>query len=236
MRTRATSCALHLVIVFGALCLPGCGVLQEYEVSVPEAVPPGFVGEISGAILQLQLLDLRLAVEIQNYRRTGNSLIWGPWMLPLSVPVWEEPGAVSRELLIWLALTPMDGKETFTFDASRIILKAEHGEQVEPTDFIGPSSLIWQSPRAVARGCGRRRYSVGIAISRMDVAPEDIKTPRMPVSFRGPNCFVLRFNTSASPERRLALSIEGVRKAGQPIQLPETRYRKGLVVKVLVVP
>jgi hypothetical protein len=222
-------------MVFVALCVAGCGVLEEYEVSVPEAVPPGFVGEVSGATIQLQLPDLWLTVEIQNYRSTGNSLTLVSG-LPLSVPLRDEPARDNRTLLIWLALTPIDGKETFTFDASRIILKVEGGEQVEATDFIGPSSLIWTSPRAVARGCGPRRYSAGIAISRMDVRPEDIRTPRMPVTFQGQNCFVLRFNTSASPERKFALSIEGVRKAGQPIRLPEIRYGRGLFVKSLVVP
>jgi len=226
----------QLVIVFGALCLPGCGVLQEYQVSVPEAVPPGFAGKISRATLELQLPDLKIAVEMKNYRTTGNILTFVP-LLPLSVPVWFEPEDVSPALFIWLAVTPMDGQETFTFDASRIIIKSEDGELVEPTDFIGPCSKIWQSSRGVAGGCGQDYYRWENAISyRIDFAPEDVRTPQIPVSFRGPNCFVLRFDMAAPAEQMYTLSIEGVRHAGRPIQLPEIRYRRGLIFEFLALP
>lgn len=134
---------------------------------------------------------------------------------------------------------PIDN--TFSFDPGRVSLKFDDGTNVQVKEFIGPFKP-WRSPRAAVRGCGKRRYSVGVATSRTVVGQKDIKMPHgsIPIPFekksfgwwnpdKEHSCFLLRFDSKSSPDRSFVLSIEGIEKGGAQYSVPEIRFRKGSI-------
>lgn len=198
--------------------LAGCARL-EFVVSVPAEIPAGAAGDISDETIRLELPGLKLSAQLQTYREKGNVYL-------------------SEPLGVWLNFDT--GDEMFYFNPGRVLLTADNEEAMTPMTFLGPETA-WQSPRAVAQGCGPRRYSLGVAYSRIDVSVYDkmsgnsekgvFRPSGIPISFKGEQCFMLWFDTKASPKRNYVLSIQDTRKAGEPYFIPDIRFRKGLVVK-----
>lgn len=233
-RELYTPPSLVALVILSVFWLTGCAIFSEYDVSFPAEIPAGLNGKVVDAITELKLQNLTVTLEAQNYRMTGRelSIITG---LPWSIPVREKKGMGVSRLVIWIGLKPVDDKQTFGFDARQAIVKDADGRRVEPTAFIGPSNM-WTAGSAVAKGCGKRRSSFGTAISKMAPDEEDIRRPTESVPFKGPCCFVLIFDTPPAPERNFGLSIEGLQGSDGQFRLPEIMFRKGSVLKTLVIP
>lgn len=185
------------------LWLTGCGATVKRYVSVPDPLPVGISGSISGDIVQLNLEDINISVQVQNF-----------W-----------PG-----LGIWLSLeTP---GERISLDPGRVELKIDSGEVLAPVKYLGPDKP-WQSPRAFGMGCGPRRYSLGWALSKIDLTKAVIQSPTGAVPFTGLSCFMLWFDTHPAADQTFILSIGGVRKGERLIAVPELGFRKGLVSRFL---
>lgn len=190
----------------------------RFDVSVPEGIPAGAVGEVSDEIISLKFPELKLSAEIQNYRAEG----------------WGSP----RLLGVWLGLEIIDN--TFALDPGLVILKTDDGNSLKPLTFMGPANP-WKSSKAVAMGCGPRRYSWGLAISRIDVSGEDIERGNIergvlkPVAgslpVQGQKCFMFWFDVDPSPDRPLLLSVQGITKAGKEFPVPDIQFTKGSVRK-----
>ena len=216
-----------LVVLFITSCLgaflAGCARL-EFVVSVPAEIPVGAAGDISDETIRLELPGLKLSAQIQTYQEKGNVYLTEP-------------------LGVWLNFDT--GDEMFYFNPGRVLLTADNEEAMTPMTFLGPETA-WQSPRAVTRGCGPRVYSLGVAYSRTAVSDNDIRSGNpergvfrpsgIPISFKGEKCFMLWFDSKASPKRNYVLSIQDTSKAGEPYFIPDIRFRKGLVVKVFPIP
>jgi len=211
--------------------LAGCAVSEQFTVSMPETVPVGVTGAVIKDVLQIELAGLKLSVQVQNYRDTGRGL--GPDPDPPFNPVSQKRWTPDGPLRIWLGLVPSE--EGFSFDPGRVLIKYSDGTSVRASAFIGPAD-IWASVRDVSMGCGARRYSMGVALSRMEPQKEGIKVPQGPIPFSDKRCFVLWFDTDAFPGRNFALLIEGIEKSGKPIPIHEIRYQRGSVLKYFVVP
>ena len=209
--------------------LQGCMAIVQFGVSVPQGIPAGVKGDIRDDFVRLVLPGLNLEVQVQNYQDSGAGL--GPDPHPSLIPGSQERWAPYGPLRIWLAVEPAE--EGFSFDPGRVLIKYGDGTSVKPSAFIGPAT-IWGSARDVSLGCGARRYGFGVALSRMEPQREGVKAPQGPVPFSGKRCFVLWFDTDASPARDFALLIDGIEKSGRPIPIPEVRYKSGSVWKHLI--
>src|SRR5579859_2613460 len=234
MRGLSTPVSLIILVILTFSWLTGCAIFSEYDVSIPAEIPAGLNGTIADGVTELRLQNLTVTVEAQNYRGTGRNL-WLTGGLPWAVPLRQKKGLGASRLIIWIGLKPIDDKESFGFDPRRTFVKEADSQRVEPTAFIGPSSM-WTSGSAVAKGCGKRRYSFGTAISKIAPDKEDIRQPTASVPFKGPCCLVLVFDTSPAPEESFGLSIDGLEVSGRQVRLPEIKFTKGLVLKTLVIP
>lgn len=193
------------VSLFAGLALAGCGETVKQYVSVPDRVPIGVSGRLSGDLIQLALEDVNVSVQMQNY--------------------WSE------NLGVWLSLEAKG--EGFSFDPGLVVLKTDSGESLTPAEFLGPDTP-WQSPRAFGMGCGPRRYSLGYAPSKIDVTKAVILRGAGARPFSGLSCFMLWFHTNPSPDRTLILSLGGISKGGRAIIVPDLSFKKGLVERYLI--
>lgn len=268
MKIKLKTFIRYLLLASLAIQLLGCAVTQKYHASVADGIPAGaiiveldksareclfgtgpcrppsggtmgFVGQGGKDIILLILPDLGLWIQVQNHVYTGDSRFG--FILPF-IPFHEKKGEISGPLRIWLDFVPKD--DTFSFDPGRVALKNENGTSVQAVNFIGPSNP-WGSPRAVQQGCGERRYSVGIAVSRSEVRQEEVKTPQGPIAIspstgsfpsKGHSCFMLWFDVDPSPDRSFVLSLGGITKVGVQYPVPEIRFKEGLTSRFFVVP
>ena len=227
----------------------GCGALVKHYVSVPDENTPGASlrgGFVGRDIIAFSWPDIDLAIQVQNHLYSGFSMLTVV-IVPV-IPLWEKESETQAEayLLLWVDIEPKDN--TFLFDPGRVTLKFDDGTNVQVKEFIGPLKP-WHSPRAVVEGCGKRRYSFGVATSRTVVGQEDIKTPDGSISIpfekksfgwwnldKGHSCFLLGFDTKSSPDRTFVLTIEGIEKNGAQYPVPEIRFRKGSIWNLFPVP
>lgn len=240
----------YLAVIYLGIQLMGCGVLVKHYASVPDENTTGasFRGGflVGNDIIAFSWPDIDLSIQVQNHLYSGFSML-AVVVVPI-IPLWEKQGEVQEGsyLLLWVDLVPKDN--TFSFDPGRVTLKFDDGTNVQVKEFIGPFKP-WYSPRAVVQGCGKRRYSLGVATSRTVVGDEDIKAPHgsIPITFekksfgwwnpdKGHSCFLLGFDTNSSPNRTFVLSIEGIEKGGAQYPVPEIRFRKGSIWNLFPVP
>lgn len=197
-----------------ALLLGGCVVRISYEASVPQEVPLGFSGEIDDQTITLDLPELTLSAQIQAFDWNGSTL--------------------PPPLGIWLEFDPSDG--WITLDPLAITLSADDGEALQAVAFLGPSRS-WFSPRALAAGCGPRRYHSGIAITNIGLSPESVLEPDADlgiyppsigtVASGGKTCFMFWFDTHTTPDHTYRLRIEDVVIDERVVSVPEIRFRQG---------
>ena len=119
-------------------------------------------------------------------------------------------------ILLWIE--SKSEHETLSFDPGHVVLKFEDGEVVQLASYGGPD-LLRVNPRAVGPSCGW-------ASQRLQV-----KAPRGPIPFTWRACFLLLFDTSASPDRSFTLVIEELKKAGEYVLIPPVDFKKGSVRK-----
>jgi len=210
---------LLLAIIVPPIILIGCA--PQFMVSVPKDVPSGVRGNIEGNILSVNLDTMQLAIQLQNYN--------------------AKPG--QKPLVMWLEIGNTAG--SLTLDPSKVKLKTSGNDVLEPFALLGPSES-WQSPRAIARGCGPRRYSFGFAISKVDITLEDLQNLNPSKGFRSPQagpvfisenrCFMFWFDTDRSPALPFTISIGGVTKNAMPVSIPEMQFEQGKIGKVVPVP
>lgn len=199
----------------------GCVTSPTFQVSVPREVPTGVRGQINDEIIQLKLDTVTIALQIQNFQ-TG-------------------PGGAPRPLGLWLEIESASG--ALTLDPRQVTLRSGAGNAQRPLTFLGPADA-WQSPRAVARGCGPRRYALGWSISKVDVSLDDvqrgnpnkgIRTPEVdPVSVEGKRCFIFWFDTDPSPALSFIVAIRGVRRGDVPVTIPDVHFVAGTVRKTVI--
>ncbi len=245
-----TLCIQYLAVIYLGIQLMGCGVLVKHYASVPEDPLPNTSITSIGPdnIIHFGWPDLDLAIQVQNYLYAGFSM--AQLVIVPIIPIWEREGQweEGRHLILWVDIEPKDKSNAFSFDPGRVTLRFDDGTNVQVKEFVGPFKP-WFSPRAVVRGCGKRRYSLGVATSRSVVGQEDIQTPHgsIPIPFEeksfgwwhpeeGHSCFLLAFDTNGSPDRSFVLSIEGIEKGGRQYPVPETRFKKGSIWKSYPVP
>jgi hypothetical protein len=196
--------------------------MVQATVSVPK-VPAGSTGEVSDEVLRLTLPGLTFSTHMYNYHPT------------------EAKGR--PPVALWLGLDPQD--DSFELDPGRVTLTGDHGAPARPITIIGPATP-WRSPRSVGMGCGPRRYAMGWAWHKVDVTDDDIKYGNAakgvwkqspgPVPLRGSTCFVLVFDTNPDPDRTFVLSVQGVRRKGEPFLVPDITFSKGSIRKLVTVP
>lgn len=206
----------------GVATFVGCATAPHFQVSVPREVPAGVRGRISDEIIELNLDALTVALALQNFQ-TG-------------------PAGASRPLGLWLEIGSAYGR--LTLDPLQVTLTSGAGSAQRPLTFLGPAEA-WQSPRAVARGCGPRRYAWGWSISQVDVSLDDvqrgnpekgIRTPAVgPVLVEGKRCFLFWFDTDPSPGLSFIVSIRGVSRGGVPVTIPDIHFGSGTVRKTFIV-
>lgn len=226
----------YLAIICVGIQLIGCSATIRNHVSVPDDNIQG--SNIRGGdIIDFKWPDIDLSIQVQNHLSHFGfvQLLFVP-----IIPVWssKEKAQEGPYLTIWVNIIPKDN--TFSFDPGRIILKFDDGSNVQVKKFIGPLES-WSSARTVQEGCGKRRYSLGVATSRTVVYEEDLQTPQGPIpipfetNLKG-SCFLLGFSTNNSPERNFVLSIEGINKGSEQYTVPEIRFSKGAVWDMFPVP
>ena len=208
---------LILVICFS---FSACAA-PKFQVSVPSNVPSGVKGEINDNLLSLYMETIDLEIQLQNYN--------------------AEPGATP--LTVWFGIRSKSG--AIILDPNQVILKTTDNNALKAYSFL-KSSESWQSPRAIARGCGPRRYSFGWAISKVDISIDDVingnpskgiwKLPADLVSFENEQCFMFWFDTDRSPALPFTVTIEGVTKNRLPVIIPEMQFEQGKIGKVVPVP
>lgn len=202
-----------------AALLSGCFVPLKYDVSVPQEIPSGSAGEIHKDIIELKFPDLTVLAQVQAFDWDGTYLL--------------------RPLGVWVDFEPLNG--AFTLDTRLVTLKSDQEEALQPVSYLGPSTSWW-SPRAFAAGCGPRRYHSGIAITNIGVSQEAVMEARAEagifrpsaeaVPIEGKRCFMFWFDTDPMPDHTFILSIDGVRKDGRELRVPNIRFEKGTVSTV----
>jgi len=211
-----------LMIQVFATFLSGC-VTTRFDVSVPQGIPAGSTGKIREETIRLDLDDLSLTVQLQNFRFRG--------------------GGPLKPLGMWMGIEARNGP--FLLEPHRVFLTIDEGRMIRPITFLGPASP-WESPRAAGLGCGPRIYNWGWAFSKIDVSQRDVEKGNTakgvfapsagPVSFQGKACFMFWFDVDPSPEQSFVVSIRGISQAGKAIQIPEIRFQKGSVRKTFSTP
>lgn len=238
-------CIRYLALVYLVILLTGCGALIKHHASVPDKNTPD--ASLSSGIISFNWPDLDLALQVQNHLYAGFSMLH---LTIVPIPIWEKERQweEGKYLVLWVDLAPKDHNQTFSFDPGRVTLKFDDGTKVQVKEFVGPAEP-WFSIRAVTQGCGKRRYSFGVATSRSVVNQEDVKTPygSIPIpleqkSFErgdpdnGHSCFLLGFDTNGSPDRSFVLAIEGIEKGGVQYPVNEIRFKKGSIWRYFPVP
>jgi hypothetical protein len=167
------------------------------------SVPSGIPPGVEGRIVQGDALDLTLpSLHVWMQVRNHTSSTTVPHK-NLGILLWIESGSAH---------------ETFSFDPGHVVLKFQDGEVVQLTSYGGPD-LLRVNPRAAGPSCGW-------ASQRLEV-----KAPRGPISFTWRACFLLLFDTSASPDRSFTLVIEELKKAGEYVSIPPVEFKRGSVRK-----
>ena len=189
--------------------------------SVPREVPAGVRGIINDEIIQINLDVVAVTLQLQNFQ--------------------AQSGRAARPLCLWLEIGSTPG--ALTLDPGQVILIANGVSGQKALTFLGPSDA-WQSPRAIAQGCGPRRYSMGWSISKVDVSIDDVLRGNLskgirgpeagPVPFEGKRCFLFWFDTDPSPDLPFIVSIRGVTHDGVAVIIPDIYFGPGMVRKMVI--
>lgn len=205
------------IIIFGG----GCFSMPSFQVSVPREVPVGVKGKISNETIRLSLDTVATTLQLQNFQ--------------------NHPGGAAYPLALWLEIGSTSGN--LTLDPSQVILTTNNGNTLRALTFLGPSDA-WQSPRAVANGCGPRRYAMGWSIFKLDVSADDvlhgnpykgIRNPSVgPVPFEGTRCFLFWYDTDPSPDLPFIVSVRGIARDGTAVIIPDLHFTPGTVRKTVI--
>ncbi|MDH3219841.1 MAG: hypothetical protein OEO19_09935 [Gammaproteobacteria bacterium] len=205
---------LKCLLLAQVLFLAGCFVPIKYDASVPLEIPSGFEGKISEQTISLDLPELILSAQIQAYDWDGQYL--------------------RRPLGVWIELNPKNG--WVKFDPQYVTLKTDEEDELSSVSFLGPSNS-WHSPRALAAGCGPRRFHSGIAITNIGVSQEwvvqannevGIYRPTVgPVFSEGKKCFMFWFDTDPMPVHTFVLSVGGITVDENKVPVPKILFQNG---------
>jgi hypothetical protein len=202
-----------------ALLCSGCVIPVRYQASVPQSIPTGFDGRIDNQTITLALPELSVSAQIQAYDWDGQ------YLLP--------------PLGVWLEFDP--GSEWITLDPLGVTLQSDDGDEMQAVSFLGPSRS-WFSARALASGCGPRRYHSGMAITNIAVSQQSVidadtdlgifRPASGPVISNGRACFLFWFDTDSLPDHVFTLSIEGIEIRGSEVRIPAMRFEQGSLTTV----
>jgi len=198
------------------LLLSGCVASMRYQVAVPEPLPQGLSGEIHKDIVELKLPELTLLAQVQAFNWEGQ------YLLP--------------PLGVWIDIEPQAGP--VTIKTLGTTLTSDMDEPLTAVSYLGPDRK-WFSPRAFAAGCGPRFYRSGIGLTRLGVSQESVMAADNAVGIYRPSdkaltiaddsCFMFWFDTDPLPNHTFVLSIDGLMKDGQKIDIPALRFSEGTV-------
>jgi hypothetical protein len=205
------------------LASSGCAVPIKYDASVPDEVPVGFTGKISDQTISLELPELTLSAQVQAYNWDGQYLL--------------------RPLGVWIEVDPRNG--WVILDPRLVMLKSDQGDNLAAISFLGPSES-WHSPRALAAGCGPRRFHTGIAITNIAVSQESVMQannaagifrPSLgPVTSEGQKCFMFWFDTDPMPSHNFVLTIDGITVDSEKLVIPKLFFKKGSLSSLRGIP
>ena len=234
IRLLVAACAIAL---FG-----GCVAVQRYTGSRSAEAPPKARWKPGDGVTR-ELNDVTVYVQVQNHRRA-----WSAIFLLAPIPVIPIPGKGSdQQLEVLIELEPRDA--SFSFDPGRLVLTPDGRTPIVPSGFWGPGNSLQEpnggswglSSYPVRRLCGvpRREGSGEVPAGKVRGIPADVecfncgkgsppaKVPEGPVSLTGPSCFVLLFPARVRAKEAFALSIDGLIRAGAPVDVPVMHFRKG---------
>lgn len=210
--------ACFIIVIASSGCVP-----IKYDASVPLEVPPGLIGKISKQTIELELPELTLSAQIQAYDWDGQYLL--------------------KPLGVWIEVNPRNG--WVILDPRLVMLKSDQGDYLKAVSFLGPSES-WYSPRALAAGCGPRRFHSGIAITNIAVTQEwvmqannaaGIFRPSIgPVTSEGQKCFMFWFDTDPKPNHNFVLIIDGITIDGMKLSIPKILFKEGSLTSVRSIP
>ena len=190
---------------------------------MPLEIPSGFDGKISKQTISLDLPELTLSTQIQAYD--------------------GDVGYLRRPLGVWIELHPKSG--WIKFDPQYVTLKSDEEAEISAVSFLGPSKS-WHSPRAIAAGCGPRRYRSGIAITNIGVSPEMVmladntvgiyKPTVGPVFSEGRKCFMFWFDTDPMPIHTFVLSVDGISVDEKRVPVPKIDFQNKSLTTIRAVP
>jgi len=220
MYGQKTILLVACIIIF--IASSGC-VPIKYNASVPLEVPTGSIGKISKQTISLELPELTLSAQIQAYDWDGQYLL--------------------KPLGVWIEVNPRNG--WVILDPRLVMLKSDQGDYLKAVSFLGPSES-WHSPRALAAGCGPRRFHSGIAITNIAVSQEwvmqannaaGIFRPSIgPVTGEGQKCFMFWFDTDPMPNHSFVLAIDGITIDGMKLSVPKILFKEGSLTSVRSIP
>lgn len=186
----------------GASCLlslaPAFQHNSPYQVSAPEALPPGIVGQVEKSghtVLRLDALKLGLLA-----------------LDAIPTPPLPNPGltSISPSLMIRFEFEP--AILGYSFNPMLVSLRTAEGKILHPVAYVGPGKLLWhQYGRSCHQpGPGRFRASVEL--------PARLESLFIPLP-SGSACFVVSFDTRVGLGT-VVLSIEGINRGAEPVAIP----------------
>lgn len=204
---RAVSLAAGVVLLACASAPPRV----PFEVSAPEAIPPGMLGRIDpdgSTTLYLEGLDLVVAVRNDRSGQAGWS--WGlgifPYTFPFIFPVAERtitaPDSANPVPHV-IALNFRPREKGFRFDPRGVNVTFDDGLEHLAMTFTGP---------------------VGESCTGSSVPSEAGRPFALPAGKA--SCFLLRFPVSSHPGRRFRMHLSGLSRDGETIQPLELRFAR----------
>jgi len=200
------------------LVLTGCVAPINYQTAVPQ-LPFGMAGKLHKDIIEINLPELTLLAEVQAFD-------WGgQYLLP--------------PLGVWIDIKPIGG--VVTLNTTQVTLKSDEDAPISAISYLGPGTK-WFSPRALAAGCGPRMYRTGIGLTRIGVSQESVRNAdndvgiyrpsETPIAIEKDSCFMFWFDTDSLPDHTFVLSIQGLKRSGKEIAIPNIRFQEGTVNEI----
>ncbi len=200
-----------VALVALALALGACTLLQTSEYSAPRSAGPGM--QVFGSSVLVELPGLWIELTARN-RRVLAELV-GPWPLPPFIPFpQDEPPA--RVPPLWLELRLDPEGETCAVVPMRISLLDAEGRHHEVSGFFGPAFRTLQPGLSPTE---RRR-------PWLEAGSPDLRTDPVEFKLSEATGFWLRFDVSPDPAHPFTVVLDGITRAGEPVEVPPIRFER----------
>lgn len=208
--TRLIGSGISLVLC-PAFLLSACVWHVPTHLSVPTT---GHVSDDGRATLQAEEVELRL--EARNQRGRSIGVLWAP----PGIPIFALPGSWlirhRSDLPLYIYLDFRPSGPDFRFDPMAVRLRPQDGIPRSPEAYFGPG-----------RGARVRRSWANFRCSaHQGKFKRSLQRQEFPLDYgKDRTCFLLEF-PPLSADVRFTLTIEGLSRADQPVQLREVTFAK----------